>query len=96
MRFNLAFKGLKNSYLLNSLKNVAYIQWKNDLFYMREELNLCIIFVLISLLGFVFTVNACTHSAEYHWSWHCASQGLEPKILVDMFTVQDQTQRYKY
>ena len=68
MRFNLAFKGLKNSCLLKSLKNIAYIQWKNDLFCMWVELNLCIIFTLISLLGFVLTFNACAHSAEDRWS----------------------------
>jgi len=96
MRFYLAFKRLKNSCSLKSLKNIAYIQWKNDLFCMREELNLCIIFTLISLLGFVLTFNACAHSAEDHWSWHCASQGLEAKILVDKLTVKGQTQRYKY
>jgi hypothetical protein len=87
---------LNNSCLLKSLKNNAYILWKNDLFCMREEMNLWIIFALISLLGFVLTFDACTYSAEDHWSWHCASQGLEAKIRVDVFTAQDQTQRYKY
>jgi len=89
MRFNLAFKGLKNSCLLKSLKIIAYIQWKNDFFCMREEL--CIIFTLISLLGFVLTFNACVHSGEDHWSWHCASRCLEAKILVGMLTLLDQT-----
>jgi len=87
---------LRNSWLWKSLQNNAYIQWKNDLFYMWEEKKFFIIFAFISLLGFVLKFNACAHSAEDHWSWHCVSQVLKATICADMLTVQVQIQRYKY